>query len=97
MGALSGLVLGAGLLLVWFAVSDPRPQSPAVPDRRLADRTRQLLIRAGADRVTLPALAALCATIGGPHAGSSSPTESAAQPTRYPLLGECSGPFGGVR
>lgn len=58
------MVPGAGLLLVWLAVSDPRPPSPAVRDRRRADRTRQLLVRAGADRVTLPALAALCATIG---------------------------------
>ena len=34
MGVLLGVVLGAGLLLVWLAVSDLRPQSRSARDHR---------------------------------------------------------------
>jgi hypothetical protein len=47
VGALLSVLLGAGLLLVWLALSDPRPPSRSVRNHRVADRAQQLLVRAG--------------------------------------------------
>jgi len=69
VGALLGVVLGAGLLLVWLAVSDLRPPSRSVRNHRVAERAQQLLVSAGADRVSLPALVTLCVTVGVGVAG----------------------------
>lgn len=66
MGALTGSLLGCGLLLVWLAVSDPRPH-----DRRGSPRlaawaagTRLLLVRAGAEQVGIPGLLLVCLAVG---------------------------------
>ena len=67
MGALVGVLLGCGLLLVWLAVSDPRSpdeQRAGRPGSRLAEQARQLLVRAGAAQVSLTGLALLCTGIG---------------------------------
>jgi len=64
MGSLLGVLLGAGLLLVWLAVSDPRPPGRRETGAAPADRARQLLERAGASRASLPGLATLCAALG---------------------------------
>ncbi len=67
MGALVGVVLGAGLLLVWLAVSDPRPRDEQVASRpqiEPVEGLRQLLARAGAAQVSIPGLALLCTGIG---------------------------------
>jgi len=69
VGALLGVVLGAGLLLVWLALSDPHPRARAgsgvgAAGWSLADRARQLLVRAGATRVSVPGLVTLCVSLG---------------------------------
>ncbi|CAN5861631.1 type II secretion system F family protein [soil metagenome] len=63
MGALLGLLLGCGLLLVWLALSSPgvvrdRTRSP------LRTRVVVMLRRAGADQVTPTALFGLCVGLG---------------------------------
>ncbi|WP_413452374.1 type II secretion system F family protein [Georgenia phoenicis] len=50
MGTVAGLLLGAGLLLVWLSCS-PRPVRVRRPSR-WAERTQDLLVRAGAPAVT---------------------------------------------
>lgn len=67
MGALLGVVLGTGLLLVWVALSDPHPRSASARAScrwSLADRTRHLLAGADAARVSPAALATLCVSLG---------------------------------
>ncbi|WP_122816691.1 type II secretion system F family protein [Nocardioides pantholopis] len=60
MGALVGLGVGVGLLLVWSAFALPRP--PARP--RGEGRTAVLLARAGMAEVSLPGFVALCLATG---------------------------------
>jgi tight adherence protein B len=61
MGALVGLGVGCGLLLVWSAFALPRPE-PAAPraDRRLS----QLLARAGLSEVSVTGFVLLCVVTG---------------------------------
>ncbi|MDQ3416649.1 MAG: type II secretion system F family protein [Actinomycetota bacterium] len=68
MGALAGMLLGCGLLLIWLALSG----SASIAERSrwsLRDRVALMLRRAGADQVTPVALLGLCggvgATVGG--------------------------------
>jgi tight adherence protein B len=61
MGALVGLGLGVGLLLVWSAFALPR--APRTRERR-ESRTAQLLARAGLQRVTVTAFVTLCVASG---------------------------------
>lgn len=61
MGALLGLVLGTGLVLVWQSFQPPRPRAPRrTPSRR--ERTQELLVQAGAESVTPGSL--LAASLG---------------------------------
>ncbi|MEE6282685.1 type II secretion system F family protein [Georgenia sp. MJ170] len=53
---MAGLVLGVGLLLVWFSMW-PAPPRPARTSPGWRERTQDLLIRAGAPSVTPAALA----------------------------------------
>ena len=67
MGALLGVVLGIGLLLVWLSLSDPsRPGEPhsVWVAAGWAGRARLLLVRAGADQVSLTGLATVCLALG---------------------------------
>lgn len=57
MGALIGLLLGIGLLLIWLAVTDPEPRRP--PARRPSAIT-ELLRRSGVEAVTPLGLVSLC-------------------------------------
>jgi len=61
MGALVGLAVGVGLLLVWSAFAMPR--APRRPSRH-ESRTAQLLARAGLQQVTPSAFVTLCLTSG---------------------------------
>lgn len=58
MGALVGLGLGVGLLLIWSAFFLPRTAKPVRPG---GPRGRQLLSRAGLGEVSVASLAVLCA------------------------------------
>lgn len=60
MGALVGLVLGAGLFCIWWSCWTP---DEAAPQRRggLADRARDVLAQAGVEAVTPQAFAVTCA------------------------------------
>jgi tight adherence protein B len=61
MGALVGLGVGVGLLLVWSAFFLPRqPRRVASPE----GRTRQLLVRAGLGQVSTTGFLAVCLTLG---------------------------------
>jgi tight adherence protein B len=61
MGALVGLGVGVGLLLVWSAFFLPRrTRSVTAPD----GRTRQLLVRAGLGQVSTSGFLAVCLTLG---------------------------------
>jgi tight adherence protein B len=61
MGALVGLGVGVGLLLVWSAFFLPRQtRSVTAPD----GRTRQLLVRAGLGQVSTSGFLAVCLTLG---------------------------------
>ena len=61
MGALVGLGVGIGLMLVWSAFVLPRrPRTP----RRRAGRAAQLLARAGLGRISASGFFALCAAVG---------------------------------
>lgn len=65
MGVVAGLLLGAGLWLVaWALTSEPAPPRPS----RWRDAVTDLLVQAGADQVSPAALAATCvglaATVG---------------------------------
>jgi len=69
MGALVGVVVGAGLLLIWLALSDP---SERRADRGLREsrgragaRFAELLRRSGAGQVSAGAVLGLCAGVGG--------------------------------
>jgi tight adherence protein B len=64
VGALLGMLLGCGLLLVWLAASDPRPPRRARAGGSVAVRTRLLLVRAGAAGVSLVSLSVLCTALG---------------------------------
>lgn len=57
MGALVGLGLGVGLLLIWSAFFLPRTAKPVRPG---GPRGRQLLSRAGLGEVSVASLAVLC-------------------------------------
>ena len=61
MGALVGLGVGVGLLLVWSAFFLPR--QPARPDRA-PRRTAQLLARAGLGQVSVTGFVLLCVVCG---------------------------------
>ena len=61
MGALVGLGVGIGLMLVWSAFF--LPARPRV-ESRAAGRVRQLLARAGLGQVTTTGFVVLCATLG---------------------------------
>lgn len=52
MGALLGLLLGLGLLLVWQAVSGPRPRRPRRRTRTTGSRLREQIAEAGLEAVT---------------------------------------------
>jgi tight adherence protein B len=58
MGALIGLGVGVGLLLIWSAFFLPRTGKPARPG---GPRARQLLARAGLGEVSAASLTVLCA------------------------------------
>ncbi|MCW2832303.1 MAG: type secretion system protein [Nocardioides sp.] len=58
MGALVGLGMGVGLLLIWSAFFLPRTVKPSRPG---GPRGRQLLARAGLGGVSVTSVAALCA------------------------------------
>jgi len=58
MGTLVGLLLGAGLLLIWFSCW-PQPVRERRPSR-WQERTQDLLVRAGAPAVTPGRLVAAC-------------------------------------
>ncbi len=60
MGALVGLGLGVGLLLIWSAFFLPRTVKPSKPG---GGRGRQLLARAGLGDVSVASLAVLCAVL----------------------------------
>jgi tight adherence protein B len=64
LGAVVGCGLGCGLLLIWLAVSDPGAGSRRATAGSLGDLFRQLLVRAGASRVSLAGLATICAGLG---------------------------------
>lgn len=63
MGVVVGLMLGAGLFLVWWSCWTP---GPARPRRRggMGDRARDVLAQAGVEAVTLRAVAASCVALG---------------------------------
>lgn len=61
MGTVAGLLLGAGLLLVWFSCW-PRPVRARRPSR-WRERTQDLLVRAGAPAVTPGRLVAACVVL----------------------------------
>ncbi|NYD42766.1 type II secretion system F family protein [Nocardioides panaciterrulae] len=61
MGALVGLGVGIGLLLVWSAFFLPRRQRPAT---RRPGRTAQLLARAGLGQVSVTGFVLLCVCLG---------------------------------
>jgi tight adherence protein B len=63
MGALVGLGVGFGLLLIWYAATDERNPGPG-PARRLDDRASRLLRSAGVTSVSSTALWLLCALAG---------------------------------
>ncbi|MBA2738367.1 MAG: type II secretion system F family protein [Nocardioidaceae bacterium] len=61
MGAVLGLLLGCGLLLVWSALTSPAPATgPRRSATPLRERLTVMLRRAGADQVTPAALIGLC-------------------------------------
>ncbi len=65
MGAVLGLVLGSGLLLIWLALTGtPRRPEPRSSDAGVAARLRLLLRHAGAEQVTVSALLGLCTGLG---------------------------------
>jgi tight adherence protein B len=64
MGALLGLLLGIGLLLVWDAAS-PRPVQSRPRRRKLGERTAELLGQAGYSGVRPAQLWLLCMLSGG--------------------------------
>jgi tight adherence protein B len=59
MGAALGLFLGAGLLLIWRALTGTPPPSPRTSS--VTQSTEELLRRAGIESVTAAGLASLCA------------------------------------
>ncbi len=61
MGALVGLGVGVGLLLVWSAFALPRPTTPV---EKQPGRTARLLARAGLAHVSTPAFVMLCVGCG---------------------------------
>lgn len=61
MGAVVGLGVGVGLMLVWSAFALPRSTRPS--QRRLG-RLAMLLARAGLDQVTVNGFAVLCIAVG---------------------------------
>lgn len=61
MGALVGLGVGVGLMLIWSAFFIPRTP-PA--DRRTTGRAHDLLVRAGLGNVSVSGFVLLCATCG---------------------------------
>ena len=63
MGALLGLLLGLGLLLVWR--SGPRAPRKRPAGQSWEDRTRDLLAQAGIEGVTPRQLVTVCAVLGG--------------------------------
>jgi tight adherence protein B len=63
MGALVGLGLGFGLLLIWFATTDEADATTG-SGRRLDDRATRLLRSAGVTSVSSTALLLLCALSG---------------------------------
>lgn len=63
MGVVVGLLLGAGLLCVWWSWWEPAPAAPRRPGRSAA--VQDLLVQAGAPSVTPRALWALSAAAGG--------------------------------
>lgn len=61
MGALVGLGVGVGLLLVWSAFASPRAAAPGPPR---AGRVETLLARAGLGDVSVTAFVVLCLVLG---------------------------------
>jgi tight adherence protein B len=61
MGALVGLGVGCGLLLIWSAFALPRGERPAA---RSEGRTAQLLARAGIAEVSVTGFVLLCVVTG---------------------------------
>jgi tight adherence protein B len=62
MGVVAGLLLGAGLCLVWFSFFEPEP---ARPDRsRWTDRLQDVLTRSGSPSVSPAAFLSVCAGLG---------------------------------
>ena len=66
MGALLGLGVGVGVVLVWLSFGTPRPTEPGRDDvvRSRAGRTRELLDRAGMPGTTVVGVWAVCAGCG---------------------------------
>jgi tight adherence protein B len=64
MGALVGLGVGVGLLLVWSAFALPRSTAPAVAQTARPGRTARLLSRAGIGSTSPAAFWALCTGCG---------------------------------
>ena len=60
MGALIGLGVGVGLLLIWSAFALPRTPKPATPT---SSALRRLLGRAGLGDVTPTSVLSLCAVL----------------------------------
>jgi len=66
MGALLGLMLGLGLLLVWQGLAGPAARRTRQPGRRrLRDRLAELIAEAGLEAVTPRQLLVSCAGAGG--------------------------------
>lgn len=62
MGAVAGLVVGTGLLLVWRSFASPRARRPGRPGP--ANGIEQLLLSAGAGSVSPVGLVSLCSAAG---------------------------------
>jgi hypothetical protein len=69
MGALVGVVVGAGLLLIWLALSDSSDRRAGRGLResrgRAGARFAELLRLSGAEQVSAGAVLGLCAVVGG--------------------------------
>jgi tight adherence protein B len=63
MGALLGMGTGIGLVLIWLAITSPRPTAPAAVTVRTR-RTRDLLDRAGLAGTSVAGVYTLCAAVG---------------------------------